>query len=176
MNRNETLTVLGTLQAAYPNFYRGVSRDQLETTIRLWEEMFHDKDYDIVSSAVKALISTRTETFPPTIGSVNEMILKLTVPELTPMEAWGYVRIALNNGIYGYKEEWDRLPKEVQLAITPDQIHAWAMDEEFNEGVASSNFMRSFVARQKNEREMRMIPDRIKQLAIGVAERLSIEG
>ena len=175
MTKHETAKIMAVLQTAYPMFYKGQTQAQIENTVNLWTMMFEDKDYQLVMTAVKGLISTRTETYPPNIGSVNEMIQKLTISELTPFEAWEYVRKALGNGIYGYREEWERLPKEVQLAITPDQIHVWAMDENFNEGVASSNFMKSFAARQKNEREMRMIPESVKRLALETAERLKIE-
>ena len=98
MNREEVVRVLAVLQTAYPMFYRGQNPQQARDTVNLWVSMFGDKDYELVMSAVKSLIATRTETYPPNIGAVNEMIQKLTAPEMTPVEAWGYVRRALRNG------------------------------------------------------------------------------
>ena len=164
MNRNETILVLGTLQTAYPSFNRGLSREQVEATIRLWNEQFADVDYQTVSAAVRAIIATWTNTFPPTIGIVNDMVQKLSKPSLTEIEAWSYVRKALRNGVYGSKEEWERLPEIVKKAITPEQIRAWAMDDGFNESVASSNFMRSFSKIQQNQREYEMLPTDIQKL------------
>lgn len=173
MTREEVVKILTVLQTAYPLFYRSQSNEQLRDTVQLWQTMFADKDYRIVESAVRGLIATRMETYPPTIGSVNEMIQKLTNPEMTEMEAWGYVRKALMNGAYGYKAEWEALPEVVKSAITPDQIHAWATDENFNEEVASSNFMRSFKARQKNNRETDMLPMNLQDMVRIATEKVT---
>lgn len=172
MNREEVVRVLAVLQTAYPMFYRGQNPQQARDTVNLWVSMFGDKDYELVMSAVKSLIATRTETYPPNIGAVNEMIQKLTAPEMTPVEAWGYVRRALRNGAYGAEDEWARLPEMVQRAITPDQIRAWATDDEFNEGVASSNFMRSYLAKNKSVREERMMPAEIQKMLQQKTQRL----
>ena len=174
MNRKETVLVLGTLQAAYPSFYRGQTREQIEAVINLWESQFAEADYKMVSAAVKGIIATRTESFPPTIGLVNEMIRKLSEPWLTPMEAWGIVRKALRNGIYGAEEEWAKFPEEVKAAITPEQIRSWAADDNFNEGVVSSNFMRSFTIRQKNNQDMKVIEERLKIMPLSFSEKLGI--
>lgn len=174
MDRKEVLYILGTLQTAYPSFYRGQTKEQLEATVRLWERQFADKDYKLVCAAVEALISTRTETYPPNIGTVNEMISKMTDPEITPMEAWGYVRKALQNGIYGAEYEWERMPDSVKASITPEQIRAWATDEYFNEGVASSNYMRSYAARDKNRRQLTMLPADVQKLIAQATDRLMI--
>lgn len=174
MTREEVIKILSVLQTAYPMFYRNQTQEQIRSVVNLWEQMFKDREYEIVSGAVNALIATRTETYPPTIGSVNEMISKMTEPEITPMEAWSYVRRALRNGIYDAEYEWSRLPDGVRESITPDQIRAWAMDEEFNEGVASSNFMRSYTARDKNRRQYNMLPADIQKLMLAVSNRLQI--
>lgn len=173
MNREEVIKALTVLQTAYPMFYRNQTSEQIRDTAQLWLSAFKDKDGDLVNAAVMALINTRTETYPPNIGAVNEMIQKLTNPEMTEMEAWGYVRKALMNGAYGYKEEWEALPEVVKSAITPDQIHAWATDENFNEEVASSNFMRSFKARQKNDRETQMLPLNLQEMVRIATEKVS---
>lgn len=176
MDRKETVLVLGTLQAAYPNFYKGQTREQLEAVIRLWEDQFADTDYKLVATAIKGIIATRVEGYPPTIGLVNEMIRKLTEPWMTPMEAWNVVRKALRNGAYGAEEEWQKFPEEIKAAITPDQIRAWATDDNFNEGVASSNFMKSFYARQKADQDMKVISERLKVQSIGWVERAKLLG
>lgn len=176
MDRRETLLVLGTLQAAYPAFNKGLTREQLETTVRLWMDQFADKEYALVSRAVSALIATRVESYPPTIGAVNEMIQKLTNPQMLPMEAWNHVRKAISNGTYHSKEEWEKLPKEVQMSISPEQIRSWAMEENFNEGVAQSNFIRSFTSRQKTSRETDMLPEHIRSLIGQASGRLQLNG
>ena len=77
-------------------------------------------------------------------------------------------------GIYHADEEWEKLPDQVKNAISPVQIREWAMDENFNEGVAASNFMKSFQISQKREQELAMIPENVKALlrSIGKAPEL----
>ena len=42
-------------------------------------------------------------------------------------QAWSMVRKAICNGIYGYKEEYRKLPDKVKTAIgNPLMIHEWA--------------------------------------------------
>ena len=176
MTREEVIKVLAVLQTAYPMFYRNQNPEQTRNTVTLWSNMFKDKDFALVSAAVNALIATRTDNYPPSIGAVNAMVLTITEKELTPLEAWGHVRKAIRNGIYGAEDEWERLPDAVKEAISPSQIRAWASDEDFNEGVASSNFMKSFAARQKNSREYKMLPADIQNLMITTINNLALEG
>ena len=173
MTREETTKILAVLQAAYPMFYRNQTRQQMQDTVLLWEDVFSDKDYNLVKAAVKALITTRTETFPPNVGSVIDMIQKITVPELSPLDAWGYVSRALRNGIYGAEEEWAKLPECVRKAITPEQIREWASDNEYKESVASSNFMKSYIQSRKTARELEMMPDEIRIAAEEALRRLT---
>lgn len=162
MNREEVVKVLAVLQTAYPAFYRQETKDRIESTIALWCVHFKDKEYRIVSAAVNALIATKVDGYPPTIGAVNAMIQKLTHSEMTEQEAWGFVRKAISNSLYNSRDEWERLPEEVKRAVTPDQLRTWALDMDFNESVASSNFMRSYRARSESERQRSMIPLEVK--------------
>ena len=173
MGREDVIKILTVLQTAYPMFYRGQTNEQLRDTAQLWLKMFGDKDATLVENAVIALISTRAETYPPSIGSVNEMIQKITTPEINPLDAWGYVKRAIRNGTYGAEEEWERLPEAVKTAITPQQIRSWATDEDFNEGVASSLFMKSFQAKQKSDREQGMLPESIRNMVLLATEKLN---
>ena len=78
---------------------------------------------------------------------------------------------ALHNGIYGYKDEFDKLPPTVQAAVgRAEQLREWAvMDIGEVESVVASNFMRSFKTIQKRERETAMIPPDVRELLTGVS-------
>lgn len=165
MSREETLKVLTLLQTAYPSFYRNQTPEQARNTASLWQTMFAEQSFDMVSAAVTALIATRAEGYPPTIGAVNEMIQKLTMPPtMSESEAWAYVLRALSNGIYHAKEEWEALPEEIRDCISPETIRQLAMDEDFNAGVESSNFLRIYRARQQSRKEQQMLPERLKAM------------
>jgi hypothetical protein len=176
MNREEVIKVLTVLQTAYPAFYRGQTDQQAWNAIDLWANQFANDSYDIVSSAVSSMISTRTSGYPPNIGEIKAVIYRLTTPkQLTPQEAWSMVYRIIGMGIYHADEEWEKLPDQVKNAITPVQIREWAMDENFNEGVAASNFMKSFQISQKREQELAMIPENVKALLRSVGKAPGLE-
>ncbi len=65
MTREETIKVLAVLKAAYPSFYKDMRRDEGESVVALWCDLFVDDDYQLVAGAVKALIATETSGYPP---------------------------------------------------------------------------------------------------------------
>ena len=124
MNRAETLAIMSVMKAAYPAFYREMSARDAEAAVSLWCEMFADDPAHIVAMAVKSHIASDRKGYPPNIGSIKEAIRKLTRPdEMSDMEAWGYVSMALRNGIYGYAEEFKKLPPVIRRIVgTPMQL------------------------------------------------------
>ena len=161
MTRVETIAVLALLKAAYPNFYKGMPQTDLQAVVNLWSLHFAGEDADTVTAAVHTLISSRTEGYPPTIGAVKEQIDNLTAKDaLSETEAWAMVSKAARNGLYGYREEFEKLPEPVKKAVgTPEQLRAWAMmpaDEV--ESVVASNFRRSYRDNARREKENRLLP------------------
>lgn len=167
MNRDETKKILAVLQGAYPQFYRGVPDDDLKRIINLWTEMFADEPVEMVAAAVKAMIASRVNTFPPNIGEVKAQIVKMWMPdETTAAEAWLVVANAIRNGVYGAQEEFKRLPPLIQRLVgSPQQFREWAaMDVDTVASVIASNFQRSYTAAVKTEREKMMIPSDIRKM------------
>ena len=161
MTRSETLAVMSILKAAYPAYYRDMKRSDAEIAVNLWTEMFKDDPSQIVAAAVKAYIASDTKGFPPHIGAIKDAIIKITNPtEMTELEAWGYVDKAICNGIYGAREEFEKLPPMIQLLVgSPAQLHEWAlMDSNTVKSVVASNFQRSYRSHLSRQREMLSIP------------------
>ena len=97
MTREETLKIMAVLKAAYPGFYRGMSREDAGAAVNLWNTMFDKEPYSLVSAGVMALIAADTKGFPPAIGQVKEYIHRLQNPdEMTETEAWELVRKAVS--------------------------------------------------------------------------------
>ena len=174
MDRIETTKILAVLRAAYPAFYSRISSEDALAIVTLWSEQFAENDYMTVSEAVKGLISTRTESYPPTIGAVKEQIQKLTEPEIPPDEAWRYVHKALRSISQFDNTAWERLPDPIKETVTPEQLRSWGYDENFNEAVISSNFMRSYSAKMKSNREYRMYTKDVRKLVSESAKRLQL--
>lgn len=165
MDRLETLKIMAVLRGAYPRYYASVSREDLETVVALWTEMFSEEPYEIVAAAVKALIAGDVKGFPPHIGAVKERIYQLTRPhEMTELEAWGYVAKAVRNSLYNSREEFEKLPSLVQRLVgSPNQLRTWAMiDTDSLETVVQSNFMRSFKNRAQSVKDYQKLPQTVR--------------
>lgn len=178
MNSTETTMVLSVLQAAYPAFYRDFSVDEMRRVVALWTDMFAADNFRTVMVAVQALISTKTEGIPPTIGAVKEQLRKITAQnEMSEQEAWALVSKACQNGYYHSVEEFEKLPEVVQRSIGgPEQLKAWAqMDAATVESVVASNFMRTFRVKQTQQKELDMMPADVKQYMSAVAEKMALE-
>ena len=161
MTRSETLAVMSILKAAYPAYYRDMKRSDAEIAVNLWTEMFKDDPSQIVAAAVKAYIASDTKGFPPHIGAIKDAVIKITnPPEMTELEAWGYVEKAIGNGNYGAREEFEKLPAIIQLLVgSPAQLREWAlMDINTVKSVVASNFQRSYRAQISHQREQLSIP------------------
>lgn len=72
MTRTEAIKILSVLKAAYPNSYRGMTKEEGNGVVSIWEMQFAKIPYFVVSIAVNKLISTNT--FPPTISEVNDKL------------------------------------------------------------------------------------------------------
>ena len=178
MNLQETKSMLEVLQAAFPTFYRGMTNEELLRIIKLWQMMFEKETCSDVMNAVYALISTKIDNFPPTIGAVKEQIVKIKQPQqMSEMEAWSLVNKACRNGSYAATEEFNKLPETVQRAIgSADQLRVWAqMDEETVNSVVASNFMRAYKTKQAQKKEMDMLPNEVKNYMGAVAEKMKLE-
>lgn len=75
MTQKEATQILAILKAAYPNSYRGMTKDEAIGTVNVWATQFIDMPVNVVMIAVNKLISTNT--FPPSIGEVKEKIRSL---------------------------------------------------------------------------------------------------
>lgn len=165
MNTRETQGILAMIKAAWPNFYRDLPKADLMAAVNLWQVQFADYDVRLVKAAVHALIATRTEGFPPTIGAVKEQIGKLTAPQqYSEAEAWALVSRAARNGAYGYRQEFDKLPPEIQRVVgRAEQLRAWAlMEADEVESVVASNFMRAYRSAAAKEKEECALPQLVR--------------
>jgi hypothetical protein len=171
MNKTEATAILAIIKTAYPNFYKGTN--EIDDAINLWAMMFENDHPQIVTEAVKTLMCTLK--FPPTIADVKEKIALITQPQrMTEMEAWNIVRGAIS--YYNAVDNFASLPPTIQRLVgSPNQLREWAvMEAETVDSVIQSNFMRSFKARQQQEKELAMLPESTKQLIAGLSEKLSI--
>lgn len=170
MTRDETKKIIMIICATYPNF----KPDNLTQTVDAWHFFLSDYPYETISMALKAYVTGSASGFAP---SASELIATARRPselsELNDMEAWGLVSKALRNGTYHSKEEFEKLPINVQKAVgSPTQLYIWATDDGYNESVTMSLFQRAYKNVLSRNRDIEAMPP---EMRLQVNERLRIE-
>ena len=162
MTREETVKIIRIMVDSYPNY----KPNDISETVDVWQMMLSDYDYNIVAMALKAYILSDTSGFAPSIGQLAAKIQTITKPqELNEMDAWSLVSKAIRNSGYNSVEEFAKLPSLVQKAVgLPDQLRVWALDENYNEQVVSSNFMRCYRNELSRHEELSKMPSDVKDL------------
>lgn len=167
MTLAQTGTIMEILKTAYPHFYSGPDAPDPKKTLSLWAEMFRHDDVALVAAAVKGLIESDEKGFPPHIGAVKAKLRLITGERgMTEAEAWGLVSSAVRNGLYGSREEFEKLPSILRRLVgSPNQLREWAMmDSDTLHSVVASNFQRSYKAAAQREREIAKLPPDVKAL------------
>ena len=85
---------------------------------------------------------------------------------LTEAEVWAKLNKAVSNSAYNAREEFEKLPEDIrQLVGSPSQLHEWALigRNEF-QTVLQSNFLRSYRAKQQQNRELGKLPADVRKL------------
>lgn len=179
MDRIDVLEVMTILRAAYPQSFQRMTQQDAEDMALLWESTFQGDAPELVKAAVTAIIVADTREFAPNIALVKEKMRQLSSPpELTEAEAWALVAKAIKNGCYGAKEEFDKLPPLVKRMVgSPSQLRDWSMMESgVVHSVVASHFQRNYRAVAKKEAEWSKLPESVKRLAGGLADRMRLEG
>jgi hypothetical protein len=177
MTFDETLKTLAIMKAAYPKFYIGMSKSDLDGIVSLWSSKFADEPYQLVQMAVNALLDTLQ--YPPTIADVKGKIRLLTTQDaMSEMEAWGMVRKAIANGNYHSEQEYERLPDALKKVVgSPVMLRQWAMlDISELETVVQSNFMRSYRQVAERQKQIDMLPGEAKAMIEGLADKVKMIG
>lgn len=142
MTTQETSVIMEAIRLAYQRTAVMTQADA-EKTLALWSTLWKDTPYEEVNNAVKSFIMTDTKGFPPTIGQINALITEAKMSKLPSAdEAWGLVRKAISNGLYGAKEEFDALPELCQRVVaTPSNLYDWANLDNKGLNVVRSTFL-----------------------------------
>lgn len=168
MNKQETAQIMAILKAAYPAYYAKISKEEAIVAVNLWADLFAAEDALLVAAAVKALIASKVDSYPPSIGAVKEKILQLTCPqEMTEIEAWALVADAVRRTDWNHPEEqFKKLPKEIQAVLgSPGTLCEYGMvTEDHLNTVIASNFQRSYRAKKQNMRDYALMPESAKKL------------
>lgn len=147
---------------SYPNY----KPNNISETVDVWQMMLSEYTYEQISVSLKAYILSDTSGFAPSIGQLVGKIQSITQPqELSEMEAWALVSKAIRNSTYNSVDEFAKLPPLVQKAVgLPENLREWAMTENLNHEVVSSNFMRCYRMEVARHEELSKMPSDVKAL------------
>lgn len=177
MTEEEVAQILTILQAEYPHSFSRLDDRQIALKLELWIKEFARDDYQLVYAAVRLLMKSSTQ-YAPNIGQIREKMRLLTATEeLSEADAWALVSKACRNGLYGYAQEYAKLPEDVQRAVgAPEQLKEWAMmDVETVQSVVASNFRRSYRVQQSRQKELAMIPADMREALRGISDHMRLE-
>ena len=165
MTKDETKQILMRIDVAFPSW----KPKDLALLVEVWQETFADYPYQVVLMAVKSFIQSDRQGFAPSIGQIMGLIVDISNmskgEELTEMEAWALVGKALRNSAYNAKEEFDKLPANVQRAVgSPENLKAWGTDPNYNENVAQSHFMNVYRTVCQRDQQIQSMPKEVKAL------------
>ena len=162
LKREETVKIIRIICDCYPNY----KPNNLTETVDVWNMMLSDYTYEQVSVALKAYILADTNGFAPSIGQLVDRVNTFSQPqELNELEAWSLVYKAIRNSGYNSEYEFSMLPGLVRKAVgTSNQLRTWAMDENFNEQVVGSHFIRCYRSEVARDRDFRKMPANIQSL------------
>lgn len=172
MTFEETRTILTLLQTEYPQSFSKMDERAMAMKLKLWASEFQYDDYKAVYAVVRAIMSAGNREFAPNIGVIREKLKSFSADgELTENQAWALVSKAISNGIYGYADEYAKLPPTIQMAVgEPEQLKRWAlMPVDDVQSVVASNFQRSYRQVAQRERELAKIPQDVRDLLTGVS-------
>lgn len=157
MERQDIQKLLMRIQADFPNFN---AKDKT-VMIESWLDHLKDYSFDEIALAYSSFIKGANSDFAPTpsrlIGELEKVGDMAIIPE---MEAWSnYVMKAIQRSGYNSEAEYNKLPELIRQAVgSANQLYVWARDEHFDEGVASSNFFRSYRAVCQRKRTFDKMP------------------
>lgn len=169
MTRDEAKKIVMIIKTAYPSW----RPDDLSFTVNIWASMLSEYTYQQTEQALRAYIATDSSGFAPSIGQViTKMHVIDEYNELSEMEAWNMVNKALQNSIYGSREEFEKFPDPVKKAVgNSENLREWARAESGSvQTVIQSNFLRSYRSVISREKEFKRLPEKMRNEIIRITD------
>ena len=175
MTKQETYRILATLQAIYPDSFRGMTEAAAQLKVELWHKILADEAVEVVEAAVIAYISTDKKGFMPVPGQIKEQISFIISPDSeAEQEAWGQVVNALRNSTYNSVSEFEKLPEDIKRAVgSANMLKEWAaVGSDVLQTVIASNFKKEYRNIVSQRKDFNKIPNAVKQLLEGEQKQL----
>lgn len=166
MTRGEAAKLLAIVHQLYPN---AKAADNPAAQAGAWAMVLDKWSFPQMEAALMAFAANDVKGFPPSPGHLVDMAVNLAEKgdEMTEQEAWAHVQRALQNGAYGYREEFEKLPQLVRDCVgSPNQLRDWALAEASAVStVVASNFMRAYRAKKAARGRYARTPEFIRAVS-----------
>lgn len=171
MNLEQAGKIVSLIIDVWPSFLNG---REPEGTVRIWQRLFAEDEYQTVGQALYAYISMDNKGFPPSPGQIRALMADLAAEqsgEMTESEAWALVDKATRRGAYNSEEEFAKLPPTIQRCVgDPKQLKAWSqLEEDEVQTVIASNFKRSYRAITEKQSKYAALPQSLRDKLPGLA-------
>ncbi len=142
MTGEEVIKLLMIMTATYPNF----KVDNKTETAKAWLILLEEYDSKQIFEAFKNYVKSNGSGFAPSVAQLIHETQKVNeLATMSEAEAWSIVRNAIGKSAYNSQREFDKLPSDIQRAVgSAEQLHLWAVDENYNDGVVMSLFQRNY--------------------------------
>lgn len=153
MNKIEVTKILMILKTSYPYAFKDMNKQETESMVSLYEEMFKDDDYNVVSKAIIDII--KTSEYLPTIATIKSKIYSTTHKEDDNTELWSKLKDAIGRSSYYAEEEFDKLPDILKKYVrSPYRLQEMAsMNSDVINSVEKGIFMRQIENIKENYKE-----------------------
>lgn len=154
MKKNEILKIILILKTSYPYAFKDMSKDEVESMVNLYEELFKENTYEEVSRAIKNIINT--SEYMPAIATIKSKIYEMKhLKDESNMELWEKLLVAIRNGSYHAEEEYEKLPIVVQKFLgSPYQLQELAvMNSDDVHTVVKGQFLKQIEIIKANQKE-----------------------
>lgn len=164
MNKSETLMIFTLLSTAYPHAYKDFTKQQVDATVVLWQQMFSDTPVEKIKAAIQTHIANCK--YAPTIAEIKYYIAMMDESEQpSALKAWQNVRRAVQHGEYkqggyDYTRAFNELPELAKRVLGDKyQLRVYAqMNEEIFENFERPRFIANFDKQAKAQAEFGRLP------------------
>ena len=177
MTRKEIIKVLTLLSQSYESYEKRMDTDEkIETIIMLWQECLGDLDYDLVLQAVKKSIIA--SPYAPTIHDIRKSAMDIVSPIVDDrLEQWDECYKLICRGSVVTQEEFDshsEIVKKFLGSVAQLQNYAKSDIEDINT-VVKSSFLKQYDIIRQREKEINILPDRMKEMVTGLTDKMDIK-
>lgn len=179
MSKTELVQIMTILGSNYQSIARQLEdQDKRKVVLQTWFECLSDLEFNLVMAAVKKNIIS--SSYPPTIHDIRTSALELITPpdnKKSPIEYWNEAFKMIKNGSYMTEEEFEKNSPIVKKFFgNVAQVKELAMtDYQTVSTVTKGQFLKQIEVLQEREKEDKLLPESIKQVVLGVTNKMLIE-